>query len=150
MIFCVHKSADKGSSIVVWYRLDYVAEAQNQFSDSNTYQAVKFSGKDQVKLDENSNSVFKSLTVIKEKEKNNIKFNFKKATNVGKSYLLPKIYTNLRNMPGRFVTLNCGNPTEKVLEFLDHHLQPVVKEGNRTWKIQGKVQTKGHKNSSKM
>ena len=73
MIFCVHKSADKGSSIVVWYRLDYVAEAQNQFSDSNTYQAVKFSGKDQVKLDENSNSVFKSLTVIKEKEKNNSK-----------------------------------------------------------------------------
>ena len=109
-----------------------MAEAQNQFSDSNTYQAVKFSGKDQVKLDENSNSVFKSLTVIKEKEKNNSKFNFKKATNAGKSYLLPKIYTNLRNMPGRFVTLNCGNPTEKVLEFLDHHLQPVVKEGNRT------------------
>ena len=32
-------------------------------------------------------------------------------------------------MPGRPVISNCGNPTEKVSEFLDHHLQPVMKEG---------------------
>ena len=32
-------------------------------------------------------------------------------------------------MPGRPVISNCGKPTEKVLEFLDYHLQPVMKEG---------------------
>ena len=32
-------------------------------------------------------------------------------------------------MPGRPVISNCGTPTEKVSEYLDHHLQPVMKEG---------------------
>ena len=32
-------------------------------------------------------------------------------------------------MPGCPVISNCGNPTKKVSEFLDHHLQPVMKEG---------------------
>ena len=31
-------------------------------------------------------------------------------------------------MPGRPVLSNCGTATEKVSEFLDHHLQPVMKE----------------------
>ena len=35
------KSEDKGSSIVLWDRLNYLAEAKNQFSDSNTYKEVK-------------------------------------------------------------------------------------------------------------
>ena len=32
-------------------------------------------------------------------------------------------------MPGHPVISSCGNLTEKVSEFLDHHLQPVMKEG---------------------
>ena len=32
-------------------------------------------------------------------------------------------------MPGRSIILNCGTPTKKVSGFLDHHLQPVMKEG---------------------
>ena len=32
-------------------------------------------------------------------------------------------------MPGHPVISNCGAPTEKVSKFLDHHLQPVIKEG---------------------
>ena len=35
------KPEDKGSSIVVWDRLNYLAETENQFSDSNTYKEVK-------------------------------------------------------------------------------------------------------------
>ena len=77
------KPADQGSSIVVWDRLDYLAEAEKQLSDSNTYKEVKLSEKDQIKLVEKSNSMFEGLkkkTVITEKEKNYFKFNFKKAT----------------------------------------------------------------------
>ena len=35
------KPEDKGSSILVWNRLNYLAVAENQFSDSNTYREVK-------------------------------------------------------------------------------------------------------------
>ena len=44
-------------------------------------------------------------------------------------YLLPKIHKRLYNVPGRPVISNCGTPTEKMSEFLDHHLQPVMKGG---------------------
>ena len=68
-------------------------------------------------------------TVTKEKEKNYFKFNFKKATNVGKLYPLPKIHKILSSVPRRPVISNCGPATEKISEFLDHHWQPVMKEG---------------------
>ena len=41
-------------------------------------------------------------------------------------YLLPKIHKRLENVPGRPVISNCGTPTEKVSEFLDYHLKPVI------------------------
>ena len=44
-------------------------------------------------------------------------------------YLLPKIHKRLNNVPGVPVILNCGTPTEKLSEFLDHRLQPVMKAG---------------------
>ena len=125
------KPADKWSSIVVWDRLDYLAEAEKQLNDSKTYKEIQWSEKDQIKLVEKSKSMFEELkkkTVITEKEKNYFKFNFKKATNVGKLYLLPKINNRLGNVPGHPVISNCGTPTEKVLEYLDRHLQPVMKE----------------------
>ena len=86
------KPADKGSSIIVWDRIDYLAEAEKRFSDSNTKE-VKLSEKSQVKLVEKSSSMFEGLkkkTVIMEKEKNYIKFNFKKASNVGKYIFYPR------------------------------------------------------------
>ena len=125
------KPADKWSSIVVWDRLDYLAEAEKQLNDSKTYKENQWSEKDQIKLVEKSKSMFEELkkkTVITEKEKNYFKFNFKKSTNVGKLYLLPKINNRLGNVPGHPVISNCGTPTEKVSEYLDRHLQPVMKE----------------------
>ena len=35
----------------------------------------------------------------------------------------------LNDVPGRPVILNCGTPTEKLSEFLNHHLQPIMKAG---------------------
>ena len=70
----------------------------------------------------------KKKTVITEKEKNYFKFNFKKASNLGKLYVLPKMQKRLSNVLGCPAKLNCGTPREKVSEFLDH-MQPVMKEG---------------------
>ena len=44
-------------------------------------------------------------------------------------YLLPKIHKRLFGVPGEPVISNCGTPTEKVLEFLDHRLKPAMQEG---------------------
>ena len=42
---------------------------------------------------------------------------------------LPKIHKQLSKVPGRPVISNCGTPTEKVSEFLDNHLQRIMKKG---------------------
>ena len=52
----------------------------------------------------------------------------KKATNLGKMYLLPKIHKILFNVPSRPVILNCSLPTEKLSEFLDSHLKGIIQE----------------------
>ena len=108
------KPADKVSSIIVWDRLNYLAEVEKQLSDSDTYKEVKLPEKEQVKLVEKSNSMFEGLkkkTLITEKKKHCFKFNFKKATNVGKLYLLHKIHKRLSNMSGHPVISSCGTPT---------------------------------------
>ena len=38
-------------------------------------------------------------------------------------------HKRLHHIPGRPVILNCGIPMEKVSEFLDHHLKPIMQEG---------------------
>ena len=53
-------------------------------------------------------------------------YEYKKACNLFKWYLLPKIHKRLFNVPGRPVISSCGTPTEKVSEFLDHHLKPIM------------------------
>ena len=45
---------------------------------------------------------------------------------LGRFYLLPKIHKRLENVPGRPVISNCGVATEKISEFVDFHLQPIV------------------------
>ena len=95
------KPADKWSSIVVWDRLDYLSEAEEQFSGTNTYKKVQLPEKKQTKLVEKRNNMFEELKkkkVITEREKKHFKFNFKKATNVGNLYLPPKIHKRLSNV----------------------------------------------------
>ena len=127
------KPADKGSTVVIWDRNDYLKKAEKHLSDRSTYLETNIIEKDLVNLVEQSNKMFENLqrkSIIQEREKNYFKFNFKKATNLGKLYLLPKIHKGLSNVPGRPVISNCGASTEKVSEFLDHQLQPIMKKGN--------------------
>ena len=54
---------------------------------------------------------------------------YKKATNLGKFYFLPKIRKRLNNVPGRPAISNCGAPSEKASEFLGLHLKRVMQNG---------------------
>ena len=41
----VIKKVDKGSSVAVWDRYDYIAEAEKQLKDQNVYKDVEFTEK---------------------------------------------------------------------------------------------------------
>ena len=135
-LFChrnfIIKPTDKGSCIVLWDREDYLAEAEKQLQDVDIYEDTDFMESDLVKLVETSKNTFQSLrrkNLIIEKELKYFSYQYKKSSNFGKMYLLPKTHKRLDNVPGRPVVSNCGTPTEKASEFLDHHLQPIMKTG---------------------
>ena len=70
-------------------------------------------------LVEKSNKIFNHLcnqTLISESKLEYFTYNFKKATNLGKLYFLPKIQKLLANVQGRPVISNCGTPIENFSE----------------------------------
>lgn len=92
---------------------------------------MKFNGKLIQDLTESSNKMFKNLTYggfLTKKEFKYFTFQHKKACNLGKVYVLPKIHKRLSNVPGRPVISNCATPTEKASEFLDSHLKPIMQK----------------------
>ena len=136
--FIVIKTADKGACIVVWDRNDYLREAEKQLKD--VYRKVTFKNKTLSQLVDCSNRFFRNLKMkghITEKELKYFSYEFKKSCNLGKLYLLPKIHKSLENVPCRPVISNCGKPTEKMSEFLDPHLKPVMQSGKSCIKDSG-------------
>ena len=125
------KLADKGSSVVVWARKDYLAEGYKQLSDNSTYIEVKnYKENLLVDLTEKSNKIFKKLcnkNVITEKKLKYFTYIFKNTSCLGEMYLLPKIHKRLYKVPEHPVISNCGTPTEKISKFLDPHLQLVLR-----------------------
>ena len=127
----VIKEVDKGSSMVVWDRSDYLHEASRQQHNQNIYEDVKFNENILTDLVAKSNKIFKSLCshkLISEKEIKYFTYNFKKATNLEKLYFLPKIHKRLNAVPGRPVISNYGIPTEKVSEYLDYIVKPIIQD----------------------
>ena len=85
-----------------------------------------------MKIVEKSNHFFKSLRtsgIISEKKLQYFTCKYKKTTSLGKMHLLRKIHKRLFDVPGKPEISNCGTPAEKISEFLDHHLKPVMQEG---------------------
>ena len=107
-------------------------EAEKQLSDKTIYKDVTFNKNIIPNLTEKSNKIFENLKrrgFISEKQLKYFRFDFKISCNLGKLYFLPKIHKRLSNVPGRRVIWNCETPTEKVSEFLDNHLQPIMRKG---------------------
>ena len=128
----VIKKVDKGSSVVVWEGSDYIKEAEKQMGDESVYWKVDFKEKLLCELEDKSNSSFKKLKImgcISDKTSNYFIYEFKKATNLGKFYLLPKIHKSLENVPGGPIISNYGAPTEKASESLDFHLKSIMQNG---------------------
>ena len=54
----------------------------------------------------------------------------KKTSNQVKLYLFPKIQKHLSDLSRRPIILNFETPTEKLSEFLDFHVNPIIRNGN--------------------
>ena len=128
----VIKGADKGSGVVVWDRGDYLMEAERHLSDKRTYEEINLEKDTLSRLSQRSNKYFYELCAagsISKTVRNYFLFAVKNAATLAKMYMLPKIHKRHFNVPGRAVISNCGAVTEKVSEFLDHHLKPIMLSG---------------------
>ena len=115
----------------MWDRWDYIIQAEKQLGDSTVYKEINYNKKILFDLVDSSNKYFKKFNItgyISYKEMKYFTYEYKKACSLGKLFLLPKIHKRLFNVPGRPVISNRGTPTEKVSEFLDHHLKPVMQK----------------------
>ena len=126
------KKTDKGSCIVVWEGNNYVLEAQKQLSDPTFYRDIGNRENILPKSSEVSKKMFSSLRsrgFITEKQLKYFTCVYKKATNLGKPYLLPKSHKQLFDALGGPTISNCGTCTEKFSTFLDHHLKKAMQNG---------------------
>ena len=88
-------NGDKGFSVIVRDRSDYLHEASRQIQDHNIDVNVKFNDNILTNLVAKTNKTFERLCshkLISEKELKYFTYNFKKATNLRKLYFLPKIH----------------------------------------------------------
>ena len=122
------KKADKGSCVVVWDRNYYIKEAEKQLNDTNVYKDVYFKDKLLKELVRTSNKLFQNLKAkgkISDKQLKYFTYQYKKVSNLGKLYLLPKIHKRLANVPRRPEISSCGT------------LKPVMQKGKSYIKDSG-------------
>ena len=98
------------ADVVICDRNDYIVEVEKQLSDKGVQKHVGFKAKNLCYLVAISNRFFCGLKLgghIWEKEMKHFMCEYKKVTNLGKLYLLPKIHKRLYEVPGRHVISNC-------------------------------------------
>ena len=120
------KEAEKGEAVVVWGRSDYCEEAYRQFHDDQVYELIDTDPLEKVKI--TIAKEFEPLLNMWYINSDNKKYLEVFKPRLGKFYLLSKIHKRLKNVPGRPVISNCGTATEKISEFLDFHVQPLVRQ----------------------
>ena len=120
----VIKPADKGSSVVVLDSEDYIAEAQRQLSDERFYRKL-----DHDPTKEHEEAVCKTLYKMHDGgfiDDKTLEYLLPDHSKPGRFYLLPKIHKE--GNPGRPIISANEHPTEKISEFIDYHLRPLVEK----------------------
>jgi hypothetical protein len=127
----VIKPADKGSSIVIMDRDNYITEGHRQLSNSSHYK--KTNGPTHPKIRDRYNALLdkihnKSLINKKELEYLSVSDNPRDR----QFYMLPKIHkdrdtwTNPITPPGRPIVSDCDSDTYRLSEYIDHFLHPLA------------------------
>ena len=130
------KKADKGSAVVVQNHSDYINEGLRQLSDKNFYLETKtdLTAKHNVLVQ----TEVKRLISTKEISEKTGQYLFIENPRTSKLYLLPKIHKNVKPPPGRPIVSANECPTERVSQFVDRFIQPIVS------KLPAYVRDSGH------
>ena len=118
----VIKPADKGTTVVVLNRLDYLREGYKQLGDLKYYKQVEIDLTE--KHVREVNNLIEDMYQDSEIEEDTRAFLLDNKGKVARFYLLPKIHKNKIPPPGRPVVAGIGCPTEKISQFVDHFLNP--------------------------
>jgi hypothetical protein len=118
----VLKKADKGSCVVVMNTNDYIKEGLRQLTNAEHYQTL-----DHDPTDKFSQDVRSTLDIMLRDEM--IDLDTYQYLNVqspkpGRFYMLPKIHK--KGIPGRPICSSNNHPTERISQFVDHHIRKYV------------------------
>ena len=120
----VIKPADKGSNVVVMDKDKYIAEAERQLSDARFYKKVEADPtENHAEMIRNTLGEMYQKDVIDE---DTFKYLLPENPKPGRFYLLPKLHK--QGHPGRPIISANGHPTEKISEYIDFHLRPLVEK----------------------
>ena len=118
----VIKSADKGSGTVVMNRVWYVNECLRQLNDTKFYKTLD---------NDITNDIQKRIQVYVQRmhrdkiiDDDTRRFLIQTDPKPGRFYILPKIHK--QGNPGRPIVSSNSHPTERVSQFVDYHLKPLV------------------------
>ena len=120
----VIKKADKGSAVVLQNREDYIREGLRQLSERKFYRL-----QDDNLTPIHSSMITKAIDdMVKSKEISTKTAEYLTPENprTSKFYLLPKIHKNTLLPPGRPIVSANECPSERISQFVDHFIQPLV------------------------
>ena len=123
----VIQKSDKGNSVVVIDRADYLARMQDLVSDTSKFEKVKVKeGKDynfMIKESTNVDKILKSLLGLNDDERKKLSPN---GPNPARLYGLPKIHKPLVDGLPKFrpIISQIGSPTYKIAKYLLGFIQP--------------------------
>ena len=109
------KKCDKGFCVVVWDRVDYIAEAGKQLGVEMFIMILILKKKNLQKVAETSNNLFRNLKKMVVSQRKNLNILVLSLKMSPTCYLIPKIQKRLFDVPGRPVISNCGYPLQVVV-----------------------------------
>ena len=120
----VIKKADKGSAVVLQNRSDYIKEGLRQLKDRDFYRL-----QEDTLTEIHNNTITKEVTRMYyqgEIHLQTAEYLVAEKPRTPNLYLLPKIHKNVLPLPGRPIVLANECPTEKISQFADFFLQPII------------------------
>ena len=118
------KPADKGSAIVIQDKYNYVAEGERQLHNKKFYEET---GTDLTgEVIHRVNLYVNNMLQRGQISQNTSKYLTTDIDRTQQFYLLPKIHNDIQNPPGRPIVSGSGGPTEKISQFVDHFMGPLV------------------------
>ena len=120
----VIKPAEEGSAIVILDKLSYINEGRKQLNNTQFYEQTisDLTGEVTHRVNLHVHDMLQKGQI----SQNTCNYLTSEIDRTQKFYLLPKIYKVPNNPPGRPIVSGSGGPTEKISQFVDHFIGPLI------------------------